>query len=91
MENAGASRRDQYLIYGLLIIFSIIFIIPFYLTIANSLSPWFSIPGFLPQGFHIENYKFATTLIDFWRYLKNSLILCGISVFTTTLSSCLVC
>ncbi|MGO4275037.1 hypothetical protein AB4Z22_35275, partial [Paenibacillus sp. TAF58] len=63
MENAGGSRFGQYLVYALLLVFSVIFIIPLFLTVSNSLSPWNSIPGFLPQGFHIENYKLATTMI----------------------------
>ncbi|KRF42279.1 carbohydrate ABC transporter permease [Paenibacillus sp. Soil787] len=90
MENTGASRFGLYLVYALLLVFSVVFIIPLFLTASNSLSPWFSIPGFLPQGFHIENYKFATTMIDFWKYLKNTVIICVISVATTTFSSGLV-
>ena len=90
MENTGSSRFSQYLVYALLLLFSVVFIIPLFLTFSNSLSPWYSIPGFFPQGFHIENYKFATTMIDFWKYLKNTVIICAISVATTTLSSGLV-
>jgi multiple sugar transport system permease protein len=90
MENTGSSRFNLYLVYALLLAFSVVFIIPLFLTVSNSLSPWYSIPGFFPHGFHLENYHFATTMIDFWKYLKNTVIICVISVATTTLSSGLV-
>ncbi|WP_261304995.1 carbohydrate ABC transporter permease [Paenibacillus andongensis] len=77
-------------IYSLLLALSIVFVLPIWLAISNSLSPWFSTSGFLPQGFHLENYLFATTMLDFWRYVKNSFIISAISVITTTLSSGLV-
>ncbi|OCT15050.1 hypothetical protein A8709_13110 [Paenibacillus pectinilyticus] len=90
MENAGAKLQDKFIVYGLLLFLSLVFFVPFYLTISNSLNPWFAIPGFFPNGFHLENYKFAVTMIEFWKYFKNSLILCAISLFTTTFSSGLV-
>lgn len=90
MEYTSSSRFSKYSVYALLFVFSLVFIIPLFLTISNSLSPWHSTPGFLSQGFHIENYRFATTMIDFWKYLKNTVIICAISVATTTLSSGLV-
>lgn len=90
MTNTGTSRLGQYMVYVLLFVFSIVFFLPFFLTVSNSLNPWFAIGGILPQGFHIENYGFATTMVDFWKYLNNTVIICVISVVTTTISSGLV-
>ena len=90
MEYTGSSRFSQYFVYALIArIFCRIYHSAFS-NVSNSLNPWYSISGFLPRGFHIENYKFATTMIDFWNYLKNTVIICAISVATTTLSSGLV-
>ncbi|QYR22760.1 carbohydrate ABC transporter permease [Paenibacillus sp. sptzw28] len=90
MVNSASNRISQFLVYALLLVFSAVFIIPLFLTVSNSLSPFFSLPTFFPQGFHIENYKLATTMIDFWKFTQNSIIICVISVTTTTLSSGLV-
>ena len=68
-------------VYIFLIIISIIFIFPIYYTLINALRDVYSTPAvLLPKGFHWENFKYAVTLIPFFKYLKNSLIILGITV-----------
>lgn len=78
------------MIYVVLIICSLAFLFPLYLAIVNSLSGWYSAPSIVPTGFHLSNYKYATTLIDFWHFLRNSIIICAIVLFTSTIISGLV-
>lgn len=69
------------LLYILLIILGIVFLFPFFLTFMNSLQDLN--PGnhpVIPNVFHWENYYLAVTLIPFWRYLGNSIILVIIAV-----------
>lgn len=68
-------------LYIILCLLSLVFIFPFVLTFLNSLQ---SInPGvrkLVPDVLHWENYYLAVTLIPFFRYLKNSLIIVAITV-----------
>jgi ABC-type glycerol-3-phosphate transport system permease component len=61
-----------------------------YLAFVNALSSWYSPPAIGLSAFHFENFKYATTLIDFWKFARNSLVLCGISLVTSTVTSGLV-
>ncbi|WP_165822575.1 carbohydrate ABC transporter permease [Paenibacillus montanisoli] len=76
--------------YAALIFFSALFIFPLYLAFVLALSAWNTTPGLVPVGFHPENFKYATTLINFWHYTKNSIIICAITLITSTLTSGLV-
>ncbi|QHW31614.1 carbohydrate ABC transporter permease [Paenibacillus rhizovicinus] len=73
-------------LYVALILFSAIFVFPMYLAFVQALSAWNTTPGFVPVGFHPENFKYATTLIDFWNFTKNSVILCVISLLSVVSS-----
>lgn len=76
--------------YGLILICTFVFLLPLYLAAINSLEAWYSPPVLFPRAWHWENYYQATVLIDFWRFLLNSVIISGITVCTSTLSSSLV-
>jgi len=76
--------------YFLLLFCSLIFLFPLYLAIINSVAGWYSPPVLIPKAWHWENYYYATVLIDFWRYLKNSFIIVGIVVPISTITSGLV-
>ncbi len=58
-----------------------------YLAFVNSVNEWYSPPTITLQAFRLDNYYYVTTLIDFWLYTRNSLILSAITVTTTALSS----
>jgi len=67
--------------YAVCITVGIVSLFPIYYTFINSLRPILSTPAILlPKAFEWENFKYAITLIPFWDYLKNSLIILGISV-----------
>ena len=76
--------------YFLLFACSGIFLFPLYLAFINALGAWYSPPILLPKSWNWDNYFHATVLIDFWRYTGNSVILSGITVTLSTLSSGLV-
>lgn len=65
---------------------SVIFIVPLYYTIVNSLRSLYASPVLLPPAKPSwENYKYALTLIPFVRYFGNSMLITSISVlFGTT-------
>ena len=84
MKSSAVGRVVLYLV---LIFLSVIFLFPLYLAIINGLAPWFNAPTAVPISFKWENFYWATQLIDFWRYTRNSLILALIFVPLTTLSS----
>jgi multiple sugar transport system permease protein len=92
MQASGAKRftTGSFIIYALILLCSVIFLFPMYLALVNALTAWYTLPTIAPSAFHFENFKFATTLIDFWTFAQNSLILCGISLVTSTVTSGLV-
>ncbi|MDR9855398.1 carbohydrate ABC transporter permease [Paenibacillus sp. VCA1] len=77
-------------LYGLLILLSILFVMPLYWLVTNSLQLAGSSMVFWPKGFHWENYVFAVTMIDYWKYTRNSIIITSISVVIPTFTSALV-
>lgn len=77
-------------LYAALVVLSALFIVPLYWLLTNSLQLVGSSTSFLPNGLHFENYYYAATLIDYWNYTRNSLIITGISVIIPTLTSALV-
>ncbi|REE91583.1 multiple sugar transport system permease protein [Paenibacillus taihuensis] len=90
MKTAIGDRKGNPVVYVVLVAFSAVFLFPMYLAIINSLSPLMSTAALLPNGFHFENYKLATTMIAFWSYARNSIVICSISLCTSTLVSGLV-
>ena len=67
---------------------AIVFLFPFYYTLINSLRPIMSSPALLKfKGFEFINFKYAVTLVPFFKYLKNTILieLIGLSTgFITT-------
>ena len=67
---------------------AIVFLFPFYYTLINSLRPIMSSPALLQfKGFEFINFKYAVTLVPFFKYLKNTILieLIGLSTgFITT-------
>ena len=67
---------------------AIVFLFPFYYTLINSLRPIMSSPALLKfKGFEFINFKYAVTLVPFFKYLKNTILieLIGLSTgFVTT-------
>jgi len=84
------SMPGRVTVYGLLILLSIIFVMPLYWLVTNSLQLVGSSSSFLPGGFHFKNYYYAATLIDYWSYTKSSILLTSISVIIPTITSALV-
>ncbi|QNK56676.1 carbohydrate ABC transporter permease [Paenibacillus sp. PAMC21692] len=80
----------RWLLYAFLLACSIVFLFPLYLSIVASLQKWMSVPSVLPNGFYWSNYRDAVTMIDFWKFAQNSVVLCVIGLVTTTLTSGLV-
>lgn len=71
------------LLYVVIILFGVTFAFPFFLTLMNSLKPLTASVGLsqiIPSEFHWENYYYAVTLIPFFKYLLNSLIIVAIVV-----------
>lgn len=91
MHPSTANRRKKPgpFTYTVLIVFSVLFAFPLYLAFVNALSGWYSPRSLVPTGFHIENFKYATTMIDFWHFAKNSVIICVITVTSKVLVSAL--
>lgn len=77
-------------LYGLLILLSVIFVMPLYWLVTNSLQSAGSSMAFWPKGLHWENYFFAVTFIDYWKYARNSIIITSISVAIPAFTSALV-
>lgn len=66
----------------------VVFAFPFFLTLMNSLKPLTASVGvsqIIPEVFHWENYYYAVTLIPFFQYLLNSLIIVAIVVPMATI------
>lgn len=77
-------------LYVALAVCSILFLFPLYLAVINSLEDWYAIPVLVPDTFNLNNYAYATKLIDFWRYSGNSLIISGMAVVISSFTSGLV-
>ncbi|RTE07828.1 carbohydrate ABC transporter permease [Paenibacillus whitsoniae] len=84
------SQAERMGLYGLLVLLSVLFVMPLYWLVANSLQLAGSSMAFWPKGLHWENYTFAVTFIDYWKYARNSLIITSISVAIPTFTSALV-
>ena len=84
------TQKGSVPLYVALIVCSAVFLFPMYLAVVNAFSSWNTTPGLLPAGFHPENFKYAVTMIDFWKFGRNSLILLAITLGTSTFTSGLV-
>jgi len=74
-------RRIYIIWFALCALISIIFAVPLYYTLVNSLRSLYSLPvSVFPRKPQWINYKYAVTLIPFMRYLWNSIIVVSISV-----------
>jgi multiple sugar transport system permease protein len=76
------NKREYILWFMCCIICTIVFAVPLLYSFANSLRSVYegSVMG-LPKVLHWENYKYAVTLIPFFRYLGSSCIIVAITVF----------
>ncbi len=61
-------------------IISLVFLIPLYYIIVNAIRSIYSSPKILPTEIHFENFYYAVTLIPFFKYLKNTVIILLITV-----------
>jgi ABC-type glycerol-3-phosphate transport system permease component len=73
--------------YVLLIFFAILFIAPLYLSLVNAINHQNALPTVVPAAWDWFNFAQATTIIPFWRFTLNSLIISGIFVSLSTISS----
>lgn len=75
-------KKVRYIIWFITCVFiSFVFLVPLYYTIVNSLrSVYSSSVLIMPSVPQWINYKYAVTLIPFFRYLKSSLIIVTIAV-----------
>ncbi len=80
-------------LYLILIMFSILFLFPFYWMICTSLKGLVEAnlapPTWFPHKIHWDNYLTVTKVIPFMRYTLNTLFLCIATILGTTLSSAL--
>ena len=75
------SKLSKIFFYVICTIVALAFIFPIYYTFINSLRNVYSTPATLTfKGFEWINYEYALTLIPFFKYLGNSLIILVISV-----------
>ena len=81
-------------LYLLLSFFGFIFLLPFLWLVSTSLKPMPQIfifpPEWIPRPFMWGNYPRALTMIPFFTYLWNSLLIAGTTVFGTLISCSLV-
>ncbi len=71
--SAAIGKAFAYLVASVL---AIVFLFPFYYTIINSLRPIVSTPTMLlPKGFELINYHYAVTLIPFFKYFFNTIVI----------------
>lgn len=69
-------RIRKLLTYTVASVIAVIFFFPLYYTVINSLRPIVSTPALIvPKGFELVNYYYAVTLIPFFKYVFNTLII----------------
>ena len=75
------TKKIKRVLYWFVIaLLSLIFIFPLYYAFVNSFGSIYQQPSLFFKSFHPENYVHAVTLIPFFRYLKNSIIIVVINV-----------
>ncbi|QJD84921.1 carbohydrate ABC transporter permease [Cohnella herbarum] len=91
MVNVGVRNPSfRIFIYTMLVLLSILFVVPLYWLVTNSLQTVGSASTFWPTSFRLVNYKYAVTFIDYWNYAKNSIVITAISVIIPTITSAVV-
>ncbi|MBO9605115.1 MAG: carbohydrate ABC transporter permease [Paenibacillaceae bacterium] len=90
MQAAGSGIRARVALAVVRIALALFFLFPLLTALSSSLHPWSSLPTLLPNSFEWQNYRFATTMIAFWRYLGNSALVVVVSVAFSTFTSGLV-
>lgn len=81
-------KSVKIIVYGICITVGIASLFPIYYTFINSIRDVYSTPAtLLPKGYEWENFKLAVTLIPFFKYLGNSIIILLISVPLGTIIS----
>ncbi len=85
-------RMSRLIALVLLIVFSIVFAIPFLWMILTSLKSLEEVyqRTVLPQSLHFENYLLALTQIPFLRYTWNTIVITVLCVLGTVVSSSMV-
>jgi len=79
--------------HAVLIALGTLFFLPFFWLVLTSLktdAEIFEMSVWVPKALHWENFGRAVTYIPFFRYLQNTLVICGLSVIGTVISSSLV-
>lgn len=75
------SKFSKIVFYVGMSIVGMMFVFPIYYTFINSIRGLNDLPAVLtPVAYEWENFKLAITLIPFWKYFSNSLIILGISL-----------
>ena len=81
-------------LYGVLLFFSALFIMPLLWMISTSLKEVTEAmrypPTWIPEKVRWQNYREVTRAIPFWAYAANTLTLCALNVAGTVLSSACV-
>ena len=89
-----AEIARQTFIYGALLVVGAAILLPFLWTLSSSLKPFGTgitfPPEFIPKRFELENYVKVVQTIPFFNYLKNSVIVTGLSMVGELLSCSLV-
>ncbi len=89
-KNKIVRLAEKLILYGILLIFALCFIIPFFFMFCGSskgASELFQVPfQWLPEKWTLENYKALFEQIPFFRYLKNTLIVVTFNIIGSVLS-----
>jgi multiple sugar transport system permease protein len=90
----GARLAKTIASHAALILLGALFFLPFYWLVLTSLKSDAEVfkmpPVWVPERLLWENFGRSVTYIPFFLYLKNTLVICGLSVAGTVLSSSLV-
>jgi multiple sugar transport system permease protein len=95
----GARRASGRLLrkvmaYVILLPMAFGYVFPFYWMVSTSLKSDIEVfkwpPVLLPAILHWENYPAALTYIPFWSYMKNTLVIAGLTVTGTVVSSAII-
>jgi ABC-type glycerol-3-phosphate transport system permease component len=86
-------RRPKHpVVFTVLLIVSVLMVLPFAELVLSSLRSANAVneDTWLPSVFEWSNYKKVVTLIPFWRFARNSVVLSALFALLTTLSSAVV-
>ena len=94
VANRRRGRSGRFLAYGLIILFSAVFIAPFLWMILTSLKPQEEIyafpPRFFPEAVTGLNYYLAVTKMPYLRYTINTVVISVLTVTGMVISSSMV-